>query len=153
MAKKKKTYFQAISYTTDHCDGDLIAPSCWKPEADRAESANQIMQELGDSFGSILATKANAGPDSLTIDYKSSTDDDIDWSEPKTIKNWKRASQFLDKIRKGLTDGTISTRASAHSRCMRTPAHATDGAVLRRTGSARMRSGRTPGSCSLTSCS
>lgn len=109
MAKKKKTYFQAISYTTDHCDGDLIAPSCWKPEADRAESANQIMQELGDSFGSILATKANAGLDSLTIDYKSSTDDDIDWSEPKTVKNWKRASQFLDKIRKGLTDGTIST--------------------------------------------
>ena len=109
MAKKKKTYFQAIAYTTDHCDGDLIAPSCWKPEADRAESANQIMQELGDSFGSILVTKANAGPDSLTIEYKSSTDDDIDWAEPKTVKNWKRASQFLDKIRKGLTDGTIST--------------------------------------------
>ena len=109
MAKKKKTYFQAIAYTTDHCDGDLIAPSCWKPEADRAESANQIMQELGDSFGSILVTKANAGPDSLTIEYKSSTDDDIDWAEPKTVKNWKRASKFLDKIRKGLTDGTIST--------------------------------------------
>lgn len=109
MAKKKKTYFQAIAYTTDHCDGDLIAPSCWKPETDRAESANQIMQELGDSFGSILATKANAGPDSLTIEYKSSTDDDIDWAEPKTVKNWKRASKFLDQIRKGLTDGTIST--------------------------------------------
>lgn len=109
MAKKKKTYFQAISYTTDHCDGDLIAPSCWKPETDRAASANQILQELGDSFGSILATKANAGPDSLTIEYKSNTDDDIDWAEPKTVKNWKRASKFLDKIRKGLTDGTIST--------------------------------------------
>lgn len=104
-----KTYFQAISYTTDHCDGDLIAPSCWTPTTDRAESANQIMQELNDSFGSILATKTNAGPDSLTIEYKSSTDDDIDWSEPKTIKNWKLASQFLDQIRKGLTDGTIST--------------------------------------------
>ena len=109
MAKKKKTYFQAISYTTDHCDGDLIAPSCWKPETDRAESANQIMQEINDAFGSILATKKNAGPDSLTIEYKSSTDDDIDWAEPKTVKNWKRASKFLDQIRKGLADGTIST--------------------------------------------
>ena len=109
MAKKKKTYFQAICYTTDHCDGDLIAPSCWKPETDRAESANQIMQELEDSFGQKIATKKTAGPDSLTIDYKSSTDDDIDWSEPKTIKNWKRASKFLDQIRKGLAEGTIST--------------------------------------------
>lgn len=109
MAKKKKTYFQAISYTTDHCDGDLIAPSCWKPETDRAESANQIMQELDDSFGSILATKKTAGPESLTVEYKSSTDDDIDWAKPKTVKNWKRTSQFLDQIRKGLTDGTIST--------------------------------------------
>lgn len=31
MAKKKTTHYQAVCYTTDHCDDDLIAPSFWNP--------------------------------------------------------------------------------------------------------------------------
>lgn len=119
MAKKKKTYYQAIGYTTDHSDGDLVAPSCWDPETDRAESAKQIMDEIDESFSGILASKNPVGPESITIDYKNSTDDNIDWSEPKTIKNWKRASKFLDTIRNGLADGTISTvTVTVPERCL-----------------------------------
>jgi len=52
---KKKTYFQAVSYTTDHCDGDLIAPSCGDPNTDRAVAAKNIMSEINESFAGILA--------------------------------------------------------------------------------------------------
>ena len=109
MAKKKTTYFQAICYTTDHCDGDLIAPSCWDPNTDRAVAAKKIMTEINESFSGILATKNNVGPESITIEYRNNTDENIDWEAPKEIKNWKRASQYLEKIATGLANGTICT--------------------------------------------
>lgn len=106
---KKKTYFQAVSYTTDHCDGDLIAPSCWDPNTDRAVAAKNIMSEINESFAGILATKKNVGPESITIEYRNNTDESSEWEEPKEIKNWKRASKFLEKLANGLADGSIST--------------------------------------------
>ena len=109
MAKKKTTYFQAICYTTDHCDGDLIAPSCWDPNTDRAVAAKNIMTEINDSFAGILATKNNVGPESITIEYRNSTDESTEWEEPKVIKNWKRAGKFLEKLASGLADGSICT--------------------------------------------
>lgn len=109
MAKKKTTYFQAIGYTTDHCDGDLIAPSCWEPTTDRAVAAQNLMDEINESFAGILATKNNVGPESITIEYRNSTDDSTEWEEPKEIKNWKRAGKFLEKLASGLADGSICT--------------------------------------------
>ena len=46
---KKKTYYQAICYTTDHCDGDLIAPACWKPSASLNEAAIQMTRSVPQS--------------------------------------------------------------------------------------------------------
>ena len=109
MAKKKTTYFQAICYTTDHCDGDLIAPSCWEPTTDRAVAAQNLMDDINDSFAGILATKNNVGPESITIEYRNSTDESNEWEEPKEIKNWKRAGKFLEKLASGLADGSICT--------------------------------------------
>ena len=109
MAKKKTTYFQAICYTTDHCDGDLIAPSCWDPTTDRAVAAQNLMDEINDSFAGILATKNNVGPESITVEYRNSTDESTEWEEPKEIKNWKRAGKFLEKLASGLADGSICT--------------------------------------------
>jgi len=109
MAKKKTTYFQAICYTTEHCDGDLIAPSCWDPTTELTKAADQIMQEVEESFSGKIRTAKQPGPESITIEYRNNTNDNIDWSEPKEIKNWKRARAFLDKIKNGLADGSICT--------------------------------------------
>lgn len=109
MAKKKTIYYQAVSYTTDHCDGDLIAPSCWEPNTDRAVAAKNIMSEINESFAGILATKKKVGPESITIEYRNSTDKSTQWEEPNEIKNWKRASKFLEKLANGLADGSICT--------------------------------------------
>lgn len=109
MAKKKTIYYQAVSYTTDHCDGGLIAPSCWDPNTDRAVAAKNIMSEINESFAGILATKKNVGPESITIEYRNSTDESSKWEEPKEIKNWKRASKFLETLANGLADGSICT--------------------------------------------
>jgi hypothetical protein len=109
MAKKKTTYFQAICYTTEHCDGDLIAPACWEPTTELTKAADQIMQEIEESFSGKIRNAKQPGPESITIEYRNNTNDNIDWSEPKEIKNWKRAHAFLDKIKSGLADGSICT--------------------------------------------
>jgi hypothetical protein len=105
---KKKTYFQAICYTTDHCDGDLIAPSCWQPSQDRELAAEDIMQEITESFSGMLRTKKNPGPDYLTIEYRLDTTESTEWRF-KIVKNWKRNKDFFAMLQKGLADGTITT--------------------------------------------
>ena len=105
---KKKTYFQAICYTTDHCDGDLIAPACWEPTQDRATAAQDLMQEIEESFADKIRTAKQPGPDYITIEYRYDTKDSCEWCS-KTIKNWKRNKDFIDQLRKGLADGTCCT--------------------------------------------
>ena len=102
-----KQYFQAICYTTDHCDGDLIAPSCWEPHLSLSKAADDIMGEINESFSWMLHI-ADRHPDSLTIEYRNNTNDNTGW-DSKVIKNWKRNSKFFDKLRSGLADGTICT--------------------------------------------
>lgn len=109
MAKKNTTYFQAISYTTDHCDGDLIAPACWLPTVARAEAANQIMTEIKESFSDKIRTSKQAGPEYITVEYRNNTKDNIDWAPPKTIKNWKRNQDFFAMLLRGLASGDICT--------------------------------------------
>ena len=109
MAKKKTTYFQAICYTTEHCDGDLIAPACWEPTTELTKATDQIMQEIEESFSDKIRNAKQPGPESITIEYRNNTNDNIDWSEPKEIKNWKRSRAFIDKIKNGLADGSICT--------------------------------------------
>jgi hypothetical protein len=105
---KKKTYFQAICYTTDHCDGDLIAPACWEPTAARTEAAIQIMQEIEESFADQIRTSKQLGPDYLTIEYRLDTTESTEWRF-KIVKNWKRNKDFFAMLQKGLADGTITT--------------------------------------------
>ena len=105
---KKKTYYQAICYTTDHCDGDLIAPACWEPTQDRATAAQDLMQEIEESFADKIRTAKQPGPDYITIEYRYDTKDSREWCS-KTIKNWKRHKDFIDQLRKGLADGTFCT--------------------------------------------
>ena len=105
---KKKTYFQAICYTTDHCDGDLIAPACWEPSASINEAAIQIMQEIEESFADKIRTAKQPGPDYLTIEYRLDTTESTEWRF-KIVKNWKRNKDFFAMLQKGLADGTITT--------------------------------------------
>jgi hypothetical protein len=105
---KKTTFYQAICYTTDHGDDDLIAPACWVPTKDRTEAAQEIMKEIEDSFSGKICTKKQPGPDCLSIEYRYDTDDNIEWTG-KIIKNWKRNKDFFDRLLKGLADGTFCT--------------------------------------------
>lgn len=103
MAKKKTTYYQAVCYTTDHCDDDLIAPSFWNPTKDRKEAASEIMTliELSYSYSNICT-------DSITIEFRHNTDDNISW-DSKAVKSIGRSKKFLTMLEQGLADGSIIT--------------------------------------------
>ena len=102
--KKKTTYYQAVCYTTDHCDDDLIAPSFWNPTKDRKEAASEIMTEIEQSF----ACMTKFGPESITIEFRHNTDDNNSW-DSKVIKNWNHNKKFLTMLEQGLADGSIIT--------------------------------------------
>lgn len=106
MAKKKTTYYQAVCYTTDHCDDDLVAPSFWNPTKDRKEAASQIMTEIEQSFA--YTTMKGLGPDSLTIEFRHNTDEDNSW-ESKVVKCLGRSKKFMTMLEQGLADGSIIT--------------------------------------------
>lgn len=106
MAKKKTTYYQAVCYTTDHCDDDLIAPSFWNPTKDRKEAANEIMTEIEQSFS--YTTIKGIGPDSITIEFRHNTEDNISW-ESKVVKCLGRSKKFRTMLEQGLADGSIIT--------------------------------------------
>lgn len=103
MAKKKTTYYQAVCYTTDHCDDDLIAPSFWNPTKDRKEAASELMSviELSYSYSNIC-------PDPITIEFRHNTDDNISW-DSKVVKSIGRSKKFLTMLEQGLADGSIIT--------------------------------------------
>lgn len=101
--KKKTTYYQAVCYTTDHCDVDLIAPSCWNPTKDRKESAREIMAEIEQSF-----SYTNICHDSITIEFRHNTGDNISW-DSKVVKSIGRSKKFLTMLEQGLADGSIIT--------------------------------------------
>ena len=103
MAKKKTTYYQAVCYTTDHCDDDLIAPSFWNPTKDRKESASEIIAEIEQSF-----SYTNICPDSITIEFRHNTGDNISW-DSKVVKSIGRSKKFLTMLEQGLADGSIIT--------------------------------------------
>lgn len=105
---KKKTYFQAICYTTDHCDGDLIAPACWAPTAARTEAAIQIMNEIEESFSDLIRAKNHRGPEYLVIECKHNSINSCEW-DSKTIKNWKRNKKYIQQIQNWLAAGEIDT--------------------------------------------
>ena len=105
---KKKTYFQAICYTTDHCDGDLIAPACWEPTAARTEAAIQIMKEIEESFSGKIRTAKQPGPDYLVIECKHNSVDSCEW-DYKKIKNWKLNKKYIQQIQNWLAVGEIDT--------------------------------------------
>ena len=104
--KKKTTYYQAVCYTTDHCDDDLIAPSFWNPTKDRKEAANEIMTEIEQSFS--YTTLKGIGPDSITIEFRHNTEDNISW-ESKVVKCLGRSKKFRAMLEQGLADGSIIT--------------------------------------------
>ncbi len=108
MAKKKTTYFQSICYTTDHCDGDLIAPACWEPTVARTEAAIQIMQEIEESFSGLIRTAKHPGPDHLVIECKHSSVNSCEW-DYKDIKNWKRNQNYIQQLQNWLAAGEIDT--------------------------------------------
>ena len=105
---KKKTYFQAICYTTDHCDGDLIAPACWEPTAARTEAAITIMKEIEESFSGMIRTKNQPGPDYIVIECKHNSVNSCEW-DSKPIKNWKRSKKYIQKLQNWLAAGEIDT--------------------------------------------
>lgn len=105
---KKKTYFQAICYTTDHCDGDLIAPACWKPTAARTESAIQIMKDIEESFSDKIRTAKQPGPEYLVIECKHNSANSCEW-DYRSIKNWKRNQKYIQQIQNWLGAGEIDT--------------------------------------------
>ena len=106
MAKKKTTYYQAVCYTTDHCDDDLVAPSFWEPTKDRKKSASEIMTEIEQSFA--YTTLKGLGPDSITIEFRHNTDDNNSW-ESKVVKCLGRSKKFMTMLEQGLADGSIIT--------------------------------------------
>lgn len=104
MAKKKTTYYQAVCYTTDHCDDDLIAPSCWNPTKDRKEAASEIMTEIEQCFTVIT----DLGHISITIEFRHNTGDNISW-DSKVVQSMGRSKKFLTMLEQGLADGSIIT--------------------------------------------
>ena len=106
MAKKKTTYYQAVCYTTDHCDDDLIAPSFWNPTKDRKEAASEIMAEIKESFS--YTKMEGFGPEYITIEFRHNTDDNNSW-ESKVVKCMGRSKKFLTMLEQGLADGSIIT--------------------------------------------
>ena len=105
---KKKTYFQAICYTTDHCDGDLIAPACWEPTVSLNEAAIQIMKEIEESFSGKIRTAKQPGPDYLVIECKHNSVNSCEW-DYKKIKNWKLNKKYIQQIQNWLAAGEIDT--------------------------------------------
>lgn len=105
---KKKTYFQAICYTTKHWDCDLIAPACWEPTTARTEAAIQLMKEIEDSFSDMIRTTKQPGPDYLVIECKHNSVNSCEW-ESKTIKNWKHNQKYIQKLQNWLAAGEIDT--------------------------------------------
>ena len=108
MAKKKTTYFQAICYTTDHCDGDLIAPACWEPTTVRTKAADQLMKEIEESFSGKIRTAKQPGPDYLVIECKHSSVNSCEW-DYRNIKNWKRNKKYIQQLHNWLATGEIDT--------------------------------------------
>lgn len=104
MAKKKTTYYQAVCYTTDHCDDDLIAPSFWNPTKDRKESASEIMTEIEQCFTVIT----DLGHISITIEFRHNTGDNISW-DSKVVQSMGSSKKFLSMLKQGLADGSIIT--------------------------------------------
>ena len=114
----KNIYYQATSYTTDHCDGDLIAPVFWNPTKDRAKSAKEIIDEVIADLCHI-ATKKQPGPDFIKVEYRKNEpytnelcepDDTTDWCEPvKVTRHLTRRNKFIQKLEAGLADGSIGT--------------------------------------------
>lgn len=105
---KKKTYFQAICYTTDHCDGDLIAPACWEPTTARTEAAITIMKEIEESFSGMICTTKQPGPDYIEIECKHNSVNSCEW-DYKSIKNWKRNKKYIQQLQNWLAAGEIDT--------------------------------------------
>lgn len=99
--------YQAVTYTTEHCDADLIEPSFWEPSKDRSKCASEIMAEVQSDL-SYLGIKGSM-LDHITVEYRNSTDDNIDWSKPKDIKSPSKSKKFLDKLASDLADGKVST--------------------------------------------
>ena len=87
--------FQAIGYTTDHSDGDLVPPAIWPVHDDRKSSAREIMREIN----SDIALGKFKG--SLTMDYRRKGV----WSEPFTVTS--PDDKVIRTINSGLTSGTI----------------------------------------------
>lgn len=105
---KKKTYFQAICYTTDHCDGDLIAPACWEPTVARTEAAITLMKEIEESFSGIIRTTKQPGPDYIEIECKHNSINSCEW-DYKSIKNWKLNKKYIQQLQNWLAAGEIDT--------------------------------------------
>lgn len=99
--------YQACTTTTDNSDADLIAPGFWEPHSDRSKCASEIMAEVKSDLGylDIMGTSL----DHITVEYRNSTDDNIDWSKPRDIKSPKKNQKFLDKLASDLADGKVST--------------------------------------------
>ena len=70
-------WFQLISYTTDHCDGDLIAPAVWPVHLNIVDVVNELMKELR----SDIAQSSAKGH--VTVDYRRKGE----WSEPCELSN------------------------------------------------------------------
>lgn len=113
----KNIFYQATSYTTDHCDGDLIAPIFWNPTKDRSKSAKEIIDEVIADLCHIAAKK-QPGPSFITVEYRKNEHDNdelcepgnTDWCEPVQVKqHLTRRSKFIQKLETGLADGSIGT--------------------------------------------
>ena len=87
--------FQAIGYTTDHSDGDLVPPAIWPTHADRKECARELMREIK----SDIDMGKFKGP--LTVDYRRKGV----WSEPFTVTSLD--DKVIKTVTSGLTSGTI----------------------------------------------
>lgn len=91
---------QAVTYTTDHCDGDLIPPSFWPPHPGkdaRTRCAEEIISEIKDDLASI-------GIGTLTEMYIEVRKNDR-WQPKKIFKGPK--DRKLATIQAGIENGSI----------------------------------------------
>lgn len=94
------TIYQSVTYTTDHCDGDLIPPSFWNPHTGKDalnKCAQEIINEIKDDLASI-------GIGTLTEMYIEVRKNDS-WQPKKIFKG--PTDRKIATIQAGIENGSI----------------------------------------------
>ena len=94
------TIYQSVTYTTEHCDGDLIPPSFWNPHTG-PDALKQCAAEIISEIKSDLAMCGCGNLDEIYVEVR----EDDAWKAKETFTG--PDDKRLDAILSGLETGQI----------------------------------------------